>query len=590
MFSTENNSNTENTECYTEYGVCRCCMAKGRHRDVSKEYYFNNLREVYKDIFKECFNLSLTLHKNISSLICCHCVRRLRDAISFRMMVVSTEQQLLNSIVHKAEQDNKTEFIDVPGRELTSEIKLECEIDTEVSYGDFSTQIRVEEFDENEEHFESDAETTRIIDDEHIYVEGESEFLARFAGTLKPLPERNDLLKIYPAFAKHLSNLKDKIVKPKSIERFFQKSIKAPKRLKKPDKKITSDKIALALNATVLFENSNATAFKSKMRNGYPCFYCRQIYQYDTIKEHQTIHPKSSIYKLLTKYTADELIVYADITDLKCTICEEDMKNLSVLKTHLQEKHNKKIYLDYPDRVIPFKLKEMDLECQICGRQFETFGAVERHMNMHFRNFICEECGAGFITKHRLSVHAYNKHKIDTIQCNICKKTFGSQLKHKIHYDTVHRLLKKYKCSKCDEKFIDYFTRQKHLVEVHNVEPILYKCKVCDRGFNRKFSLTLHVKRCHLAQKDFQCQFCSYQCFTNTELKEHHLRHGGVKPFVCSVCKKAYSRNKALVLHMRVHNNDRRYICSVCGIAFVQKGSLVSHMHTHEAESGSLRG
>ncbi|PZC71395.1 hypothetical protein B5X24_HaOG213501 [Helicoverpa armigera] len=399
----------ESSKTNASYGQCRCCLAKGHHRDIMKEYYINGIREVYFDIFMETFNLFLSTNSLLSTLICSTCIQRVRDATSFRMMVasterqllqaiaaddkdtvfvnvpvedslestldvklettvdvkeeaeadvdvgeyesdfalsdyvsdstdnlvereaallgrfarapppplptrqqlpeicpeycrqldmlqnikvfpktilkliedhetrrvssshrrsviseklahivnlsqsgvhecqicgfnfetfgsierhmnvhfrnyvckecgsgfrmmvVSTEQQLLNSIVHKTEDVNKTEFIDVPGRELTSEIKLECEVDTEVCYEDFSTQIR-EEFDENEEHFESDAETTRLIDDEHIYVEGESELLARFAGTLKPLPERNDLLKICPAFAKHLSNLKGNII------------------------------------------------------------------------------------------------------------------------------------------------------------------------------------------------------------------------------------------------------------------------------------------------------------------------------------------------------------------------------------------
>lgn len=39
------------------YGECRCCLAKGNHRDIMKEYYFNGIREVYFDIFLECFNL-----------------------------------------------------------------------------------------------------------------------------------------------------------------------------------------------------------------------------------------------------------------------------------------------------------------------------------------------------------------------------------------------------------------------------------------------------------------------------------------------------------------------------------------------------
>lgn len=342
-----------------------------------------------------------------------------------------------------------------------------------------------------------------------------------------------------------------------------------------------SEKLANALNATTLFEYSNATAFKTKNRNGYPCFYCREIYDPEGLRGHQNGHSKSTLFKLFTKYSADELIVYADVTDLKCTICNKEIPSLADLKEHLTEVHNKKMFLDKPDRVIPFKLKDKDFECQVCGHYFETFGAVERHMNSHFGNFICEECGAGFITKHRLGVHSYVQHKHGNYVCTICNKYFQTPLKYRIHYDAVHKMLKKNKCPKCPEKFIDYFTRQKHLVDVHGDAPILYKCNVCDKAFNRKYTLSCHMKRTHLAQKDWKCEFCSYMCYTKTELRQHMVRHGANKEHECLICKRAYARKKALVMHMRIHTNDRRFICNVCGMAFVQKSTLNGHMKTH---------
>lgn len=349
-----------------------------------------------------------------------------------------------------------------------------------------------------------------------------------------------------------------------------------------------SEKLAQALNATTLLENSNATVFKTKMRSGFPCFYCRDIFVNPaSLREHQTKHPKSHLFKLLTKYTADALVVYADITDLKCTICNDSIPSLNSLKTHLTDEHAKKLYENYADRVIPFKLgdSENNFTCQICEQSFETFGATDRHMNVHFSNYVCEECGAGFVTKHRLKVHTYLLHRnTGVIKCEQCKKVFATKFKYKIHHEYVHKKLKKMRCSQCSETFIDYFTRQRHMELKHGVDILSYKCTECDRAFNRKYSLTCHVKRIHLAKRDVQCELCPFMCFNKSELRDHMYKHGGDKSFECTLCQKSFARKKTLTVHMRIHSDDKRFSCHRCGEGFVQNCSLKSHLKSHSAE------
>lgn len=62
--------------------------------------------------------------------------------------------------------------------------------------------------------------------------------------------------------------------------------------------------------------------------------------------------------------------MYADITKMKCTICEKNLRNLIDLRDHLAVQHSKKIYAS-ADRVIPFKLKESDFDCQVCGKMLK---------------------------------------------------------------------------------------------------------------------------------------------------------------------------------------------------------------------------
>ncbi|KAG6459155.1 gastrula zinc finger protein XlCGF26.1 [Manduca sexta] len=572
----------ENKKGKASYGKCRCCLAMGHHKDLMKEYYNNGIREVYFDTFMECFNLFLSTSEQLSTLICTSCVSRLRDAISFKMMVVSTERQLLDALIHH--DDKHTVFVSVPVEENkledvdikpegTTEVKQEP---PEVQHYDMSYES---DFLDNDD---CEIEAKDIVDDS--VVSGENELLARFGkDTLKPLPSRHTLRTVCPNYVKHLELLKGIEIMPKMIKKLLQEN--TYRRLSNSRNIYVTEKIAHIVNASTLLEFSNMTPFRSRARNGFPCFYCRNIFEnLEKLREHTSGHKKSDINRVLKTYGPESFVVNADITDLTCNICSQSLVNINELKTHLTNIHKKKMHLEFTDRVIPFKLSQTNVfECQICGCNYETFGAIERHMNVHFRNYVCKECGTGFVTKYRLKVHAKG-HMGGTFPCEICGKIFASQQKHKNHVDTVHKLVKRFKCTKCPDRFTEYFRRQKHMVEVHGVAPLQYKCNVCERTFERRYTLSRHMKRDHLEERDFQCELCSYKCFTKNELRVHMVKHNGERIFECSVCKKSYARKKTLKEHMRIHNNDRRFACAVCGQAFVQKCSLKGHLKTHHLE------
>lgn len=247
------------------------------------------------------------------------------------------------------------------------------------------------------------------------------------------------------------------------------------------------------------------------------------------------------------------------------------------------------MYPEVSDRVIPFKVNDGSCECQICGCNFETFGAIERHMNGHYRNYVCKDCGSGFVTKYRLKVHSKSMHVDGSYPCEFCGKVFTTQQKYKNHVNAVHKMIKRFKCVKCPQRFAEYFRRQRHMEQIHGVTPLKYKCNVCDRSFDRRYTLSRHLKRDHLEERDYQCEVCAYKAFSNNELKVHMVKHNGERIFECSVCKKSYARKKTLREHMRIHNNDRRFACAVCGQAFVQKCSLKGHLKTHHLEYSNMQ-
>ncbi|CAH0403861.1 unnamed protein product [Chilo suppressalis] len=563
------------------YGLCRCCLTKGYHRDIMKEYYNNGAREVYYDVFMESYNLFLSTDVNLSKLICMSCVQQLRAATSFRTMVVSTEQRLLEALKEGTDKKEMV-FVNVPV-EHVSEVPVKQEQGFEVKFepDDYDDDCTVQDPDyvPDKEYF--DIAPLRSDGNEDL-VAGEAELLARFPPVR--LPTRATLHKTCAEYAKHLNILKGIIVLPSTIGKLLEENaIKTKLDYKKV---FVTEKMAHIINASTLLEHSNITPFRSRSRSGFPCFYCRHLFDnLDKLKEHTSEHKKTEIKKVLRNYGAECLVVYADITNLCCTICNTSISNLNELKTHLSREHKKNMYLDYNDRVIPFKLTPNNVyECQMCGFNFETFGSIERHMNVHFRNYVCKDCGTGFVTRYRLKVHVKSMHVGGSFPCEICKKVFTTQQKHKNHVNTVHNMVKRFKCTICPERFSEYFRRQKHMVQQHGVAPLQYKCNVCDKSFDRRYTLSRHMKRDHLEERDYQCHLCSYKCFTNNELRVHMIKHNGERIFECAVCKKSYARKKTLKEHMRIHNNDRRFACAVCGQAFVQKCSLKGHLKTHHHE------
>nr|XP_034838078.1 zinc finger protein 431-like [Maniola hyperantus] len=512
-------------EVNTTYGECRCCFALGHHRDLMKEYEWNGTREVYFKIFLECFNVFLCTNTGKSNLICTSCVLRLRDATSFKKMVLEAERSLISC---KMKQEGPvTDPIDPSS---SSSLVLDVEIKSEPELSSES----------------SDAEQNAGNSDDDS------------------MPEQKQPVKL-------------KNYSPST----YAETVRATFCKMKNNNR--TEKLSYIHNATMVIENSNVTPFKPKYQNGFPCFYCSMLfYELPKMRVHQQKHTKTELKAVLSTQGAEAFIVYVDITDLKCTICNEEIPNLPELKSHLIKKHKKKM-ANCPDRIVPFKITPNLFECQVCKCNFETFGAMERHMNVHFRNYVCKECGTGFVTKSRFKVHS-KQHNEGSFQCETCKKVYATPLKLKNHIDVVHKMIKRFKCVKCDERFTEYFKRQQHMVETHGEAKLEYKCNVCDKIFDRKYLLSTHMKRDHLEQRDYQCEMCSYTCFAKNELKHHMIKHNGSRIFECSVCKKSYARKKTLREHMRIHNNDRRYACQVCGQAFVQNCSLKGHIKTHHPE------
>lgn len=350
-------------------------------------------------------------------------------------------------------------------------------------------------------------------------------------------------------------------------------------------KKNIDDLKARKKNAMILLEFTKLCPFRW-MKNLYLCFYCDlQFADPAWLREHNVaehnVRTASQIKNALSKLKKYEL-VKVDVSDTGCGLCDDVISDFSALKRHLLEKHYKNIDPKSNDGVLPFRVTKNEFKCAICLEAFAEFKSLNQHMNIHYQNFICEQCGTGFITPERLRTHAFS-HETGSFACDACDKVFRSTNAKNEHYALVHMRVKRHRCPNCPETFRNYFQRNKHVSSVHGVKLKEFKCNLCPKVFTLSGKLGVHIRTVHLKLKRHSCEVCEWQFYSKSELKEHMIRHGGERKHQCTICKKAYARKYTLREHMRIHENDRRFVCTTCGKSFVQNCSLKHHVKVHHA-------
>ena len=146
-----------------------------------------------------------------------------------------------------------------------------------------------------------------------------------------------------------------------------------------------------------------------------------------------------------------------------------------------------------------------------------------------------------------------------------------------------------------------------------------FMCKYCDKVFDRKLQLIRHLAAVHIVPEksghlghqpvspkpaknrntQFFCSDCGEKFFSYLKLKQHLLRHTGLKyptpttakTLVCAKCKKCFLDQNALAKHEKLHNpvnsrenfhvNLKPYSCDECGKTFSLNKFLTKHKQTH---------
>lgn len=255
-------------------------------------------------------------------------------------------------------------------------------------------------------------------------------------------------------------------------------------------RKVVEDKA----NAALIVEYSNAVVFRWQ-RGKFMCAYCPAIcVNVSDVRIHSEIHTnRLDVFE--NQEVRNSFPLRIDITDLKCAICYQKVKELKDLKVHLSELHSKEFKSECSDGVIPFVLTGKEYRCVHCDVLFEGFMSLFIHMNKHYQSYICHTCGKGYSGKHKLRAHQMC-HELGQFGCPKCDAVFPNRVTKNRHISSAHGSKKRYRCPVCDEHFDSYHSRLRHLDKTHG-QKAEYRCSMCPSVFGSGTLRYSHVKVVH---------------------------------------------------------------------------------------------
>ncbi|XP_059056474.1 zinc finger protein 260-like [Achroia grisella] len=538
-------------------GLCRCCGTMKKCRVLNVEYENSGKKEVYSDMMMDCFGLLLS-HldgKPSERLVCATCVLRLREAVGFRQQVLQCEEAFIQMKMYDIDNEERQieeRIICIPKVEM-DEVKTEPQ-DRESDVGSLSGDAL--------------ADTGDYGDDELIKSE-----------TCNDDTNSDDLP--LQCIKKDSASLKRLELKRQRVRTSAMMMKKLPMSKLQQMMRERDPAYIRETNILTIVEFSYVCPFKCR-HNHLLCYYCGENFQDPLLLRQHTEslhHPKKF------KVTETKNVIKLDLTRIDCRLCGAGIDNLEDFKKHITSVHRKKYYYNHKDSILPFRLTKHEMKCALCDVLFPYFHALNKHMNEHFSNYVCETCGLGFVDKARFVMHQ-QRHDVGDFPCETCGKIFKAQYNRDLHIDRVHNKRGRVYCPKCDMKLMSYPQKLKHLVEVHGEEPLSFPCSMCDKVCDTRRTLTIHRRKDHLKDYRYECQCCGQKFFTRFALNNHMPTHTGERNYKCKVCEKSYPRLKTLKDHMRIHTNDRRYRCHICGQAFIQNCSLKGHMKSQHPEYG----
>ena len=143
-------------------------------------------------------------------------------------------------------------------------------------------------------------------------------------------------------------------------------------------------------------------------------------------------------------------------------------------------------------------------KCYLCDKKFPDTKGLNKHFKQTHYGLDCETCGREFNSPLSLKRHSY-VHGNLAYPCGYCNKHFPFKSERDIH-ENVHTKALRFACKRLG----------------------------CSSSFSRESNLKLHTDLHDAAP--LKCSMCYYSNPDKRNLRQHERIHSDVKPYKCSRC------------------------------------------------------
>lgn len=247
-----------------------------------------------------------------------------------------------------------------------------------------------------------------------------------------------------------------------------------------------------------------------------------------------------------------------------CEHCKKKFRTKNTLKRHLRKSHPE--LHPQPEYHV----------CGICDKVFLMKENLELHLASHVKpeKYRCVYCFKTFSYKMLLDQHEKSHQSEGDIvyKCFLCETEFANRYRLQMHMKT-HTKTKEYICHQCGKGFLRFNSIKRHVLISHSGHRI--QCPICFKELTGH--LAEHM-RIHEDTRPYQCADCGLAFKQSTQLNVHRRCHSGVRPYICKICDRPFSHSNALMLHIRRHTGEKPFPCAMCPLSFSQLPHMKTHM------------
>ena len=160
------------------------------------------------------------------------------------------------------------------------------------------------------------------------------------------------------------------------------------------------------------------------------------------------------------------------------------------------------------------------------------------------RTFKCSKCDTRTSSLKQLNAHFIDTHR--QVNCDICGKGFNTPGSLRKHRYTHVEEDSQYKCRSCDRMFPFESQLKSHRHMHRRSRNYICAAANCDKSFKHPGDLAAHAKS---HGKPHKCTHCNYENTDMRNLKSHQRTHSRVATFKCKLCGECFVHSNQLLRH-----------------------------------------